>query len=250
MLTDLRALDRLLAEDRFERGVSRIGAEQEMFLVDHGCHPAPAALKLLEAVKDSHFTTELGLFQIEMNADPQPFAGRGLHQMEVQLAALLDKARTACAAMDVEPVLVGILPTIGKTDLGLHNMVPNPRYMTLNLAMNAERGGAYDFSIKGIDELNVKHDSVMVEACNASFQVHLQLAAPDGSPTSTTSRSSCWRPRSPSAPTRPCCSAGACGPRRASRSSSRPATSAPAAPPARSRRARRRSARAGCTAAS
>jgi CBS domain-containing protein len=179
VLTDLRALDRLLTEGRFERGVSRIGAEQEMFLVDHGCHPAPAALKLLERVQDTHFTTELGLFQIEMNADPQPFAGRGLHQMETQLSSLLDKARVACASMDVEPVLVGILPTIEKTDLGLHNMVPNPRYMTLNLAMNAERGVAYDFSIKGIDELNVKHDSVMVEACNASFQVHLQLAEPE-----------------------------------------------------------------------
>ena len=66
------------SEDRFERGVSRIGAEQEMFLVDRGCHPAPAALKLLEKVQDIHFTTELGIFQIEMNADPQPFAGRGL----------------------------------------------------------------------------------------------------------------------------------------------------------------------------
>ena len=179
LLTDLRALDRLLTEDRFERGVSRIGAEQEMFLVDRGCHPAPAALKLLEKVQDSHFTTELGLFQIEMNADPQPFAGAGLRQMEAQLSELLGKARIACATLDVEPVLVGILPTIGKTDLGLHNMVPNPRYMTLNLAMTAERGAAYDFSIKGIDELNVQHDSVMVEACNASFQVHLQLAAPE-----------------------------------------------------------------------
>ncbi len=179
LLTDLRALDRLLAEDRFERGVSRIGAEQEMFLVDPAYHPAPAALRLLEAVKDPHFTTELGLFQMEMNADPQPFGGAGLRQMEAQLAALFDKARSACATFDVQPVLVGILPTIDKSDLGLHNMVPNPRYMTLNNAMTAERGAAYDFSIKGIDDLNVKHDSVMVEACNCSFQVHLQLDEPD-----------------------------------------------------------------------
>jgi CBS domain-containing protein len=150
-----------------------------MFLVDNACHPAPAALKLLERVNDPHFTTELGLFQIEMNADPQDFAGKGLSRMEAQLSGLFDKARVACASMGVDPVLVGILPTIGKTDLGLHNMVPNPRYMTLNRAMTAERGEPYDFSIKGIDELNVKHDSVMVEACNASFQVHLQLAEPE-----------------------------------------------------------------------
>src|SRR5438270_3368828 len=69
-----------------------------------------------------------------------------------------------------------------KSDLGLYNMVPNPRYMTLNRAMNEARGEAFDFSIKGIDDLVVKHDSVMVEACNASFQVHLQLAQPERFP--------------------------------------------------------------------
>jgi CBS domain-containing protein len=179
LLTDLRALDRLLSDNRFERGVSRIGAEQEMFLVNDGYHPAPAALRLLERVQDPHFTTELGLFQIEANADPQPFAGSGLRSMEAQLAGLFEKTRVACASLNVQPVLIGILPTIDKTDLGLHNMVPNPRYMTLNNAMTAERGAAYDFSIKGIDELNVRHDSVMFEACNASFQVHLQLAEPE-----------------------------------------------------------------------
>jgi CBS domain-containing protein len=72
-------------------------------------------------------------------------------------------------------VLVGILPTIRKNDLGLENMVPSPRYVALNRAMTAMRGDAYDFAIKGIDELVVQHDSVMVEACNASFQVHLQV---------------------------------------------------------------------------
>ncbi len=179
LLTDLRALERLLADDRFERGVTRIGAEQEIFLVDHACHPAPAALDVLGRLQDPHFTTELGLFQLEMNADPQRLSGGGLRALEVQLAGLLEKTRGACAALDVQPVLAGILPTIGKTDLGLHNMVPNPRYMTLNRVMNAERGAAYDFSIKGIDELYVQHDSVMVEACNASFQVHLQLDAPE-----------------------------------------------------------------------
>src|SRR5262249_23177344 len=74
-----------------------------------------------------------------------------------------------------QAVLIGILPTIRKSDLGLDNMVPSPRYLALSKAMNELRGGAFEFSIKGIDELLVKHDSVMVEACNASFQVHLQV---------------------------------------------------------------------------
>jgi CBS domain-containing protein len=179
LLNDLRALERMLQEDRFERGVSRIGAEQELFLVDRAYHPAPGALDLLQRLDDPHFTTELGLFNLEINADPQPLGGDGLARMEAQLAGLVGKLRGEAEKIELTPVLAGILPTIGKGDLGLDNMVPNPRYLTLSRAMNNARGEAFDFSIRGLDDLTVRHDSVMVEACNASFQVHLQLADPD-----------------------------------------------------------------------
>jgi len=179
VLRDLRALERMQDAGAFERGVTRIGAEQELFLVDAAYHPAPGALEILQRAADPHFTTELGLFNLELNADPQPLAGTGLRQMELQLGALFAKVRAAAGAIGMQPVLAGILPTIGKSDLHIRNMVPNPRYQTLNRVMTEARGEAYDFSIKGIDELVVKHDSVMVEACNASFQVHLQLAEPE-----------------------------------------------------------------------
>jgi len=179
VLTDIQALERMQADGAFERGVSRIGAEQELFLVDAAYHPAPGALDLLKRLDDPHYTTELGLFNLELNADPQPLAGTGLRQLEAQLGHLYGKVREAAAGIGQQPVLAGILPTITTGDLSLRNMVPNPRYMTLNRVMNEARGQAYTFSIKGIDELVVKHDSVMVEACNASFQVHLQLAEPE-----------------------------------------------------------------------
>jgi CBS domain-containing protein/gamma-glutamylcysteine synthetase len=178
LLRDLRALERMVKEGLFERGVSRIGSEQEMFLVDNGYHATPGVLKVLEKL-DGHFTTELGAFNLEANADAQPFSGKGLSDMESQLTLLLQQVREAGEPMGITPVLCGILPTLGKTDLGLDNMVPKPRYQQLNRAMNQARGEAFDFSIRGIDELVVKHDSVMVEACCASFQVHLQLAEPE-----------------------------------------------------------------------
>jgi CBS domain-containing protein len=175
LLGDLRAMEQMIENNQFETGTPRIGAEQEIFLIDRSYGPTDGALKVLEKVNDPHFTTELGLFNLEINLDPQPFSGKGLSNMEAQLQGLMEKTRAACDELDMEPVMVGILPTIRKTDLGLEHMVPSPRYMALNRAMTAARGEAYDFSIKGIDELNVKHDSVMVEACNASFQVHLQV---------------------------------------------------------------------------
>jgi CBS domain-containing protein len=56
-------------------------------------------------------------------------------------------------------------------------MTPNPRYFALNEAMTRLKGGAYEFFLKGADELHLHHDSIMVEACNTSFQVHFQVAA-------------------------------------------------------------------------
>jgi CBS domain-containing protein len=175
MLADLRALDRMLREGRFETGPRRIGAEQEMFLIDRHWAPARASLQMLEKLADPHYTTELGLFQLEANADPQMFTGDGLSRMENQLTELVAKARAAAAELGIAPVLMGILPTLRKRDLGLDGMVPSPRYRALNKAMADLRGGRFEFSINGTDELIVEHDSVMLEACNASFQVHLQV---------------------------------------------------------------------------
>lgn len=176
LLLDLQALEQMLTDGMFETGVRRIGAEQELFLIDREWRPTPGALRVIEKVNDPHFATELGMFNLEINADPQMFHGDGIARMEQQLLQLYDKARLAMSDLGILPVLIGILPTIRKSDLGLENMVPSPRYQAINRALTALRGTAYDFSIKGLDELMVKHDSVMVEACNASFQVHYQVA--------------------------------------------------------------------------
>jgi CBS domain-containing protein len=177
LLRDLRALDRMLDSNMLEEGVRRVGAEQELFLIDRACHPAPVAHEMLQALGDPHFTTELGRFNLEMNLDPLAYGGSCLRQMETQLDTLIDKLCATADTMGYGAVLTGILPTIRKSDLKIENMTQSPRYAALNAAMTQLRGGAYDFYIKGIDELSLRHDSVMAEACNASFQVHFQVGA-------------------------------------------------------------------------
>jgi len=176
MLQDLRALERLLADGAFETGVYRIGAEQEMFLVDASWQPAAGALEVLAATTDPHFTTEVGAFNLECNLDPQDFEGDCLSRVERQLDELLAHARDRANRAGLEIVLAGILPTIRKGDLRMENMVQNPRYLALNQALRDLRGDDYELHIKGTDELRVRQDSVMAEACNASFQVHLQVS--------------------------------------------------------------------------
>ena len=176
LLRDVQAFEKMLEEKRFETGVRRIGAEQELFLVDPQWRPAPIATEVLEAVDDPHFTTELARFNLEFNLEPQIFGGTCLRDMEWQLGELLGKARAAAQSCGGDVVMTGILPTLKKTDLELVNMTPNPRYYALNDAMNRLRGGAYEFYLQGLDELHLHHDTILVEACNTSFQIHFQVA--------------------------------------------------------------------------
>jgi CBS domain-containing protein/gamma-glutamylcysteine synthetase len=175
LLNDVDALERMLEEGTFESGVRRIGVEQEMFIVDRSWRPARGVMPILERIKDSHYTTELGQFQLEANCDPQHLAGDGIGRMHAQLDDLVDNARRVAQELDMNVVLMGILPTLRKSDLGLDNMVASERYMAMNKAVTELRGGKFRLSIKGLDELIIEHDSVMLEACNSSFQVHLQV---------------------------------------------------------------------------
>ena len=177
LLNDIRALEKMIASGMIESGVRRIGSEQELFLVNSAWRPAPVGLQVLDSIADSHFTTEIAQFNLEINLDPVLFVGDCLSTMGGQLDELLAKARTAANASDAEIVLTGILPSIRKSDLALSNMTPKPRYFALNKALARLRGGAYEFKVNGTDELIIKHDNWMLEACCTSFQIHLQVGS-------------------------------------------------------------------------
>lgn len=175
LLTDLEVLARMIDEGRFETGVRRIGAEQEMFLVDRDGRPAPVAERVLATLGDPHFVHELALFNLECNLDPVVLETDCLSRFERQLRGLLAKARAAAAEHGCRIVLAGILPTAETSDLVLANMTPSPRYHALNDAILRLRHGPFDIRVKGFDELIMHADSVMFEAVNASFQVHFQV---------------------------------------------------------------------------
>ena len=74
LLADLRTLEQMLDAGALECEVaSRIGAEQEMFLVDRDHRPAPLAPEVLGELGDAAFTTEIGKFNLEANLVPTPF---------------------------------------------------------------------------------------------------------------------------------------------------------------------------------
>ncbi|MFO7588801.1 MAG: glutamate-cysteine ligase family protein [Gemmatimonadota bacterium] len=174
LLRDVRALETLLTGERIERGIRRIGLEQEMFLVDEQWRPAPIATQLLERLDDPRVTTEIGRFNLECNLRPLVFGGGCLSTIETRLHGVLAAIDAQARDLGARVVLTGILPTLRKSDLTLDNMVPAKRYFLLNEALTRLRGGPYTLQIKGTDEIRITHDSVMLEAANASFQVHFQ----------------------------------------------------------------------------
>ncbi len=177
LLTDLRALEMMLAEGMIESNRRRLGAEQETVLVDDDWRPAPVNLKILDRLADKHFTTELGRFNIEYNLDPVEAGGDCLTRIERQLRELLAKGQEASRREGARMLLTGVLPTLTQSDLTLDNMTPVARYRALNEAMARLRGDRFHLRIKGRDELIIDHDNVMLEACTTSFQLHYQVSA-------------------------------------------------------------------------
>lgn len=176
LLADLAALEKMLDGPLIERGVRRIGAEQELFLIDRFGRPARLAERMLSEINDPRFVHELALFNLEANLSPQRMGPNALSRMEAELLELNQKAREAAARLNAGVVLTGILPTLRQDDLSLESIVPKARYLRMNDALKSLRGDDFRFSIQGIDRLDVRHENVMLESCTASFQVHFQCA--------------------------------------------------------------------------
>lgn len=166
----------MLDQNLIESGVNRIGAEQELAIIDRSGRPLPINEKILNTLNDPSFVPELGRFNIECNLTPILFSADCLARLEDQIHALLARARAAAHRFDARIIMTGILPSLTKSDLTLENLTDRPRYHQLNNALSRMRGGPYELSIDGIDELSIRHDSVMLEAANTSFQVHFQVS--------------------------------------------------------------------------
>ena len=179
LLADVETLDRMIRDNVFESGVSRIGAEQEFCLVNRNWEPSDKALELLEELDDDHFTTELAKYNLEINLDPLLLQGKHFSEMESTLRAYLEKAEALALKHNMNVVLTGILPTITPRHIELDQMTPSTRFEALDNAMREKKGGEFELYIGGVDELIAKHHSIVFEACNTSFQLHLQIEPSD-----------------------------------------------------------------------
>lgn len=175
LIEDLRALEYMLEQGKLVRDVRYVGVEQEMFLVNREWQPSPVATEVIEECDDPQVVPELTRFNVEFNLDPVEFGGSCLRDIENAIDSKLTEVRRAANVRNADIALAGILPTIRLSDVSLDNMMPHPRYRALNDAIAELRGGPIEVQIRGVDELYVKHESIMLEGCNTSFQTHFQV---------------------------------------------------------------------------
>jgi CBS domain-containing protein len=179
VLNDLQALEKMLDGGMMEEDALRIGAEQEMFLVDSTMHPASIAMQILENAKDKRLTTEIGQFNLEANLTPLEFTGDCLSRLEKETLEIIEIVRKTAQAINSDVILTGILPTIQQSDLVWENLTPNPRYYELNRVLTELHGENRVVHIKGLDEINLTLQDALIETCNTSFQIHLQVSNKD-----------------------------------------------------------------------
>jgi CBS domain-containing protein/gamma-glutamylcysteine synthetase len=179
VLNDLHALGKMLEDGMFEEGVRRIGAEQEIFLVDSAMRPAPCAMEILKAANDHRLTTELGLFNLEANLTPLDFSGDCLSKLETEINEVIGKVRETAKDFGADVVLCGILPTLQKSDYVAENLTPEPRYIEMNRVLTELHGNERTVHIKGLDELQLRLNDTYIEFSNTSYQVHLQVDTSD-----------------------------------------------------------------------
>lgn len=178
-LDDIEAFEIMLRERMFEEGDLWIGAEQELCVVDHRYDPTTSALELLDKIDDEHYTNELALFNMEINLDPLPLREKCFSQMEKSLLDLLKKGYGEAAKRNEHVLMTGILPTLKYHHLQYEYMTPIQRYETLSKTLSEIRGSKFEVYMQGVDDLIMSLGSVLFEACNTSFQLHLQVKPQD-----------------------------------------------------------------------
>ena len=67
LLKDVQAIDYMVKEQMFEKGIQRVGAEQEFCVVDSHFRPSMNGPDVLEKLTDNHFTSEIARFNLEIN---------------------------------------------------------------------------------------------------------------------------------------------------------------------------------------
>ena len=165
----------MLDDFAFDADRPMTGLEIEMNLIDPDGEPAMRNGELLASLGDPTFQTELGRFNIELNARPRMIGGHGFAEYERVLRESIGRADERARKLDMSVLLIGILPTLTAQHAVLGNLSNDPRYRLLNEQIVGARGDDIRMDIRGVEQLQMRADSIACEAACTSVQFHLQI---------------------------------------------------------------------------
>jgi len=175
---ELELLRRVAGAGGLSRAGFVVGFELEAWLVDHGLVPAPINEAYLAALADPLVVPELSRFNVELNGTPRPLGGAAFSALADELEGTWRRCLDVSHRMDAALVMIGILPTIRRSDLTLANLSALRRYTALHeQIMRLRAGRPVRLDIDGDEPLQIANADVMYEAATTSFQIHLQVPA-------------------------------------------------------------------------
>ena len=171
----LDVLALMLDDAEFDAESRMTGLEIELNLMDEHADPAMRNAEILANLADPTFQTELGQFNIELNARPRLIGGTGFADYERDIQDSLRRAEDRAGKADSTIVMIGALPTLKPDHLVLANLSANERYRLLNDQIVGARGERFRVDIRGVERLQTANDSIAPEAACTSVQFHLQV---------------------------------------------------------------------------
>ncbi|MGP4022760.1 glutamate--cysteine ligase [Actinomadura sp. 3N407] len=172
----LDVLARMLGESQFDFEHPHIGLEIELNLIDTIGDPLMRNADVLKAIADPAWATELGQFNLEINIPPRELGGESTGELEAEVRDHLQHADERAREVGGRLAMIGILPTLRRTDIGEETLSANSRYKMLNDQIFAARGEEMRIAIDGHEPLHMHADTILPEAACTSVQFHLQVS--------------------------------------------------------------------------
>src|ERR1700734_2658005 len=174
-----RSLDvfaRMLREHLFDSDPCLVGQEIELNLTDPDGAPSMRNAEVLAEIADPAWATEVGQFNLEINVPPRELAGDAVVGLEGEIRASLNHGDERARSPGTRLVMLGILPTLRKSDVHEGTMSANERFRVLNEQIFAARGEDMQIEIDGAEQLLTHSDSITPEAACTSVQLHVQVS--------------------------------------------------------------------------
>jgi hypothetical protein len=101
LLKDIETLDYMLKNKLFPKDEIRIGAEQELAIVDKKMKPTCKSIEILKQIDSDLFTTELSQFNLEVNLEPLKLQAGVFDQIHEKLKEHLQHLKEKSKDLDV-----------------------------------------------------------------------------------------------------------------------------------------------------